>query len=70
MVLLKSRAKTTIFGDFLNVCMLSMKEITNKITLVKGGARDFDILKIEHKTAPRKFLEWFNADDRQGQRTA
>jgi len=66
MVLLKNRSKTTIFGDFSNVCMSSMKEIANKITVVKGGARDFGALKIELKTALTKFLEWFNADYPQG----
>jgi hypothetical protein len=70
MVLLKNRAKTTIFGDFSNVCMSNMKKITNKITVVKGGVRDFGTLKIELKTVLTKFLEWFNADYPQGQRTA
>ena len=42
-----------------------MKEITNKITVVKGGARDFGILKIELKTVLTKLLEWFGTDYRQ-----
>ena len=70
MVLLKNRAKITIFGDFSNVCMSSMKEITNKINTVKGSARDFGTLKIELETEPTKFSEWFNADYLQRQRTA
>ena len=70
MVLLKNRAKITISGDFSNVCMSNIKEITNKITVVKGGTRDFGTLKIELKTEPTKFLQWFNADHPQGRRTA
>lgn len=70
MVLLKNRGKITISGDFSNVCMSNIKQITNKITVVKGGTRDFGTLKIELKTEPTKFLQWFNADHPQGRRTA
>lgn len=71
MVLLKNRAKITISGDFSNVCMSNMKEITNKITVVKGvWTRDFGTLKIELETEPTKFSEWFNADYPQRRRTA
>ena len=70
MVLLKNRAKITISGDFSNVCMSNIKESTNKITVVKGGTRDFGTLKIELKTEPTKFSEWFNADHPQRRRTA
>jgi hypothetical protein len=39
-----------------------VKEITNKITIVEGDARDFGILKIELKTVLTKLLEWFGTD--------
>lgn len=70
MVLLKNRAKITVSGDFSNVCMSNIKEITNKISVVKGGTRHFGTLKIELETEPTKVSEWFNADYPQGRRTA